>query len=86
MSASGGLTTATVNGVASFTGLTYSYPEAIYLRATVAGVSLTPIFSSGITFNTAQEAAVSVTTAGPATISSLAYTSADKIGVLNSGY
>ncbi|MFY9403018.1 MAG: hypothetical protein WAQ07_06425, partial [Candidatus Omnitrophota bacterium] len=83
LSATGGLTAATVNGVASFTGLTYSYPETIYLRATVAGVSLTPVFSSGITFNTAEEAAVSIGAAGPATISSLAYTSADKVGVLN---
>ncbi len=83
LSAIGGLTASTVNGVASFSGVTYNYPETIYLRATVAGVSLVPVFSSGITFSTAQETALSVTTPGPTAISSLAYTTADRVGVLN---
>ncbi|MFH0986394.1 MAG: Ig-like domain-containing protein [Candidatus Omnitrophota bacterium] len=83
LSATGGLTVTTVGGVASYAGLTYNYPENIYLRATVSGVGLTPVFSSGITFGTANDGSVSAGAAGAAEIPSLAYTAADKVTVLN---
>jgi hypothetical protein len=83
LSATGGLTAATVNGVASFSGLTYSYPENVYLRATVSGIGLTPIYSSGITFSLTDDGTFSAGAPGAAEVPSTANSSADKVGVLN---
>jgi hypothetical protein len=83
LSATSGLTVATVNGVAAFAGLTYSFPETIYLRATVSGVDMTPLYSWGVNFATAPDGAFAAGAAGATQISSLAYTAADKVGVLN---
>jgi len=48
----GGTTTRAISsGVAQFSGITYDYPEAIYLQATVSGVSLAPEYSTQIQFS-----------------------------------
>ncbi|MFA5392704.1 MAG: hypothetical protein WC306_03455 [Candidatus Paceibacterota bacterium] len=84
LSATGGLTQSTVNGVASFSGITYDYPENIYLRATVSGVALTAVYSSQISFTTASEAVVSPGTLTEATtISSLANAVTTKSDILD---
>ncbi|MFH1846335.1 MAG: hypothetical protein ABH869_02125 [Candidatus Omnitrophota bacterium] len=69
------LTVATSNGVASFSGITYDYPENIYLRFMIAEYGMEPIYSPMIEFETFADAEIAD---GPLTetgrISSLATT------------
>jgi len=69
-----------VNGVAAFTGVKYSYPETIYLKATVAGQSLTAVYSAPVALSVATDlTTTSVTTSS--TISSIKNAAADKVTV-----
>ncbi|MFH1189715.1 MAG: hypothetical protein V1682_03410 [Candidatus Omnitrophota bacterium] len=73
LSATGGLTMTAVGGEATFSGVTYNYPENIYLRAKASDENLPVKFSSMITFTTAAEISTSAGTLVEATsISSLA--------------
>jgi len=85
----GGTTTQTIsNGVAEFTNLTYDYPEQIYLKATVAGVPLSPVFSVPITFSATTDLSATALLAAEktannitGTVSSVANTTAGKVSV-----
>lgn len=72
-------------GVATFSGVKYSYPESIYLRATANAGGVSPVFSNLVAVVTAQDD--STVAAGPlsepATISSAAYTSDTKVSVFD---
>ncbi|MFA5369728.1 MAG: Ig-like domain-containing protein [Candidatus Omnitrophota bacterium] len=75
LSASGGLTVAAVDGVASFSGITYNYPDNIFLKPSLTVPGLSADYSSMISFATAHEAVVSAGTLGAvSSISSLANT------------
>jgi len=84
LSPAGNLSVATASGIATYSGLTYNYPETIFLMATVSGASLTPAYSSQIAFSTASDTTL---TAGalvkPTTISALANTSDLKVNILD---
>ncbi len=70
------------NGVAKFTGLTYSYPETIYLRASVVGYSLDAIYSLGIPFTPTTDLSVTQVTSGISdTVSSVANGTSQKTSV-----
>jgi hypothetical protein len=72
----------TVNGVATFSDLTYDYPETIYLRASTE--SLDPAYSMPIAFSTANEAVViNGPLVEPDEISSLAVTEDDRVDILD---
>jgi len=76
------MTTAEGTGIAAFTGMTYSYPEAIYLKATVSGQSLDAVYSYQITFSTTTDLSTSAVTSGVSdTVSSMANSLADKTNV-----
>jgi len=82
LSGSGGLSKSAVDGVATFSGVTYNYPESIFLMATVSGFD--SAFSSQISFATAQEATVaSGLMAKPTQISSLANASAAAVNIFD---
>ena len=83
LTATGGLTVTTVNGVASYEGMTYSYPELVYLRASISGLGLTPVYSSGITFSTSADAVFTQGAAGASEIPSIANSSPSKVVVMN---
>ncbi|MDD5477349.1 MAG: hypothetical protein PHG87_03995 [Candidatus Omnitrophica bacterium] len=51
-----------VNGKAVFSGIKYSYPETIYLKASAANAAVVDIYSFGIAFGTATDGTL---TAGP---------------------
>jgi len=71
-------------GVAEFEGVTYSYPENIYLRASVSGYDLSDIYSQLIQFSTAKEAVVSAgALTEPVDITSLANTPSTKADILD---
>jgi hypothetical protein len=71
-------------GVAEFEGVTYSYPENIYLRASVSGYDLSDIYSQLIQFSTAKEAVVSAgELTEPVDVSSLANTPSTKADILD---
>ncbi|MCG2713792.1 MAG: hypothetical protein L6308_02965 [Candidatus Omnitrophica bacterium] len=73
LGATGGLTKTAVNGTATFEGITYNYPENIYLRASSSVESLTKGFSSVIAFATEHDASASAgALTEPTSISSLA--------------
>jgi len=78
------LTVEVSDGLAEFSGVTYSYPENIYLRASIAGYDLASIYSSLITFSTASEATVLPgNLSEPSTISSLSDTVLEKVNILD---
>jgi hypothetical protein len=85
LSATGGTTKATVNGVATFSGMTYNYPEDIFLLASVSDSPLAAVYSSRITFTTAAEATVTANAAGVTEISSVTNNAANavKANILN---
>ncbi|MCX5695375.1 MAG: hypothetical protein NTW18_01750 [Candidatus Omnitrophica bacterium] len=84
LSPAGNLSVATASGLATYSGLTYNYPENIFLMATVSGASLTPAYSSQIAFSTASDTTL---TAGalvkPTEISALANTSDLKVNIFD---
>jgi len=68
----GGTTTRAISsGVAQFTGITYDYPEAIYLQASVSGVSLAPAYSTQIQFGTTTDLSASALTSQEKTAKSI---------------
>ena len=80
----GGLTQTTSNGIATFSGVKYTYPEGIYLQASAiaTGYSLSAIYSYKITFSAAAELTTSLVTSGiSSTVSSLANTDVNKVSV-----
>ncbi|MFA5187709.1 MAG: hypothetical protein WC551_14615, partial [Patescibacteria group bacterium] len=84
LSSASGLTVTSNNGVATFTGVKYSYPEEIYLeaQASVSGYTVNPIYSYKMTLSTLNELTVQLVTAGISnTVSSVANTAADKVPV-----
>ena len=84
LSSASGLAASIVNGEAVFSGLTYNYPENIYLRAAVSGLDLTAVYSSQITWTTAAEAAVSAgALVEPVVVSSLANSLTAKVDTLD---
>ncbi|MFZ2602923.1 MAG: hypothetical protein WAX79_02840, partial [Candidatus Omnitrophota bacterium] len=71
-----------VSGVAAFTGVKYSYPETIYLQASVTGQSLTVVYSNQVVLSTTNELTVAAVTTGLSnTVSSIANTSGNKVAV-----
>jgi len=73
------------NGLATFSGMTYDYPEAIYLRASVASSSVTDAYSYQITFSTDSTDATIADGAlsEPATIASTADTSVERVDIFD---
>jgi len=85
LTSTSGLTLTTTNGVATFTGVKYSYPEEIYLeaQASISGYTVDTIYSFKITVATLEEIAVTQVTSGISdTVSSIANSSATKVAVL----
>lgn len=70
-------------GVATFSGVKYSYPESIYLKATANEGGVSPVFSNLVAVVTAQDDATIAagSLSEPATISSAAYTNETKVAV-----
>ncbi len=72
-------------GVAKFSGVKYSYPEAIYLRASVTTAGVEDAYSYQISFSTASDDATMA--AGPleepATIASTVDTSSEKVDIFD---
>ncbi|MDD5464725.1 MAG: hypothetical protein PHP73_00005 [Candidatus Omnitrophica bacterium] len=79
------LSVALVNGTATFSGVQYSYPETIYLKASAANAAVVDIYSFGIAFGTASTDGT--LTAGalvePAEISSTAYSDETKVNIFD---
>jgi len=72
------------NGVAVFSGIKYSYPENIYLKAHSAGELAPDIYSYAITFKTGADTTIATgPLVKPASISSLVYTDAGKLQVFD---
>jgi len=73
-----------VNGVATFSGIKYSYPENIYLKAHSVGNLAPDIYSYQITFKAgADTTIVTGPLVKPTSISSLIYTDATKLQVFD---
>ncbi len=68
---SGTATQALSNGVATFNDISYPYPEQILLKATVAGVSLSPIYSTPTTFATTTDLGVAALSVGEKTAANI---------------
>jgi hypothetical protein len=79
----------TTNGVAVYSNVRYTYPETIYLRATAGsvtgGVTLPEIYSTAVSFSTAQELTVGLPIIPVAStmLSSIANTQAQAVNVLD---
>lgn len=73
-----------VNGEATFSGIKYSYPEGIYLKAHSVGNLAPDIYSYQVTFKTGVDTTITAgTLVKPASISSLVYTDATKLKVFD---
>ncbi|MDP3042606.1 MAG: Ig-like domain-containing protein [Candidatus Omnitrophota bacterium] len=73
-----------VNGVATFSGIKYSYPESIYLKAHSMGNLAPDIYSYQITFKVGADTAIATgPLVKPTSISSLIYTDAAKLQVFD---
>lgn len=73
-----------VNGVATFSGIKYSYPESIYLKAHSVGNLAPDIYSYQITFKAGADTAIATgPLVKPTSISSLIYTDATKLQVFD---
>ncbi|MFB3918433.1 MAG: hypothetical protein ACE14U_00005 [Candidatus Velamenicoccus archaeovorus] len=84
LTSTSGLTLTTTNGVATFAGVKYSYPEEIYLeaQASISGYTVDTIYSFKITVATLEEITVTQVTSGISdTVSSIANSSATKVAV-----
>ena len=73
-----------VNGVATFSGIKYSYPESIYLKAHSGGNLAPDIYSYQITFKAGADTTIATgPLVKPTSISSLIYTDATKLQVFD---
>ena len=73
-----------VNGVATFSGIKYSYPESIYLKAHSVGDLAPDIYSYQITFKAGADTTIATgPLVKPTSISSLIYTDATKLQVFD---
>ncbi|MDP3723212.1 MAG: LamG-like jellyroll fold domain-containing protein [Candidatus Omnitrophota bacterium] len=78
------LTVTTTNGLAAFSGINYSYPEPIYLRASSSSKVAPDVYSFRITLSTGVEGALtSGALAEPATLSSTAYSAESRVAVFD---
>ena len=72
------------DGVATFSGIKYSYPESIYLKAHSVGNLAPDIYSYQITFKAGADTAIAAgPLVRPSSISSLVYTDAAKLQVFD---
>ncbi|MBU4251765.1 MAG: Ig-like domain-containing protein [Candidatus Omnitrophica bacterium] len=73
-----------VNGVATFSGIKYSYPESVYLKAHSVGNLAPDIYSYQITFKAGADTTIATgPLVKPTSISSLIYTDAAKLQVFD---
>ncbi|MBI3083785.1 MAG: hypothetical protein HYY90_05430 [Candidatus Omnitrophica bacterium] len=78
------LSVVTANGVATFSGIRYSYPEAIYLKASSAAGGVPDVYSFKITFSTSSDSTLnSGPLTEPTTISSSIDTPLERVAVFD---